>query len=63
MTAIDPQCEQLARYMTSDYDFPTDEQVKDLARHIQGSIKDWMQNVEFEKDAARQSAHDRAVGI
>ncbi|HTF70247.1 MAG TPA: hypothetical protein VK638_46980 [Edaphobacter sp.] len=63
MRTIDPQCEELARYMTSEYDFVTEEQVKDLARHIQGSIKDWMQNVEFEKDAARQDAADRAAGI
>lgn len=61
MKTYDPECYELARHFT---DGQTAEHlVRELAQHIQGCVEDYLQNVEFEKESARQDAADRAAGI
>lgn len=61
MIAYDHECYELARRFAGGQ--TAEHLVRDLARHIQAAIKDYLQNVEFEEDAARQDAADRASGI
>jgi hypothetical protein len=61
MMTYDTECYSLARHFTSDQ--TRELLVIELAQHIQASIEDYLENVEFQEDAARIAAADRAAGI
>jgi len=60
--SYDTHSYELAEHFTQDEDV-TEQQREDLAQTIQTAVEDWFSNLESDREAARQSAHDRAVGI
>lgn len=61
MMMYDTECYRLARHFTNDQ--TRELLVVELAQHIQASIEDYLENVEYQEDAARIAAADRAAGI